>query len=248
MTTSPQDTPTPTLIHGDAHLVMREFAADSYDAVITDPPYASGGLLTPSRKGDPIAKYQGSKVIKQYPTFANDTHDQRSHFIWSCDWMREALRITRPGGFLMCFSDWRQLPLTSDALQVAGWTWRGIVTWDKTEATRPQLGLHRNQAEYVLVATKGHRVTGAKSDVRACPPGVYRSYIKPGDKLHLTGKPVDLMEHLMAILAPASCILDPFAGSGTTLVAARARGHTATGIELSDAYYDIARARLGIDI
>ena len=49
------------------------------------------------------------------------------------------------------------------------------------------------------------------------PPGVVREPIRPKDKLHLTGKPVPLMEHLMTILPAKSRILDPFAGSGTTL-------------------------------
>ena len=238
-----------SLLHGDAHVLMRDMPSDTFDAVITDPPYASGGLTTAERVKDPVAKYQ---VIhdhahpKPYPTFCGDCRDQRSHFVWSCDWMREAFRCVKPGGFLMVFSDWRQLPLTSDAMLVSGWLWRGIVTWDKTEACRPQLGLHRNQAEYVLVATKGHRRTGSGAEVRVSPAGVYRTYLRPADKLHLTGKPVDLMEHLMAILAPHSAILDPFAWSGTTLLAARNLGHDCTGVEMSDAYYTVAKSRLGL--
>jgi len=48
-----------------------------------------------------------------------------------------------------------QLPLTTDALQCAGYTWRGVVEWDKTEGLRPQLGRFRNQAEYVVWSSKG---------------------------------------------------------------------------------------------
>ena len=107
----------------------------------------------------------------------------------------------------MVFTDWRQLPLTSDALQIAGWTWRGIIPWDKTESCRPQLGLYRNQAEYVLTATHG----GYDKSVRLCPPGVVREPIRP-----------------------------------TTLVAARNKGHTAVGIELSSDYHRIATDRLGL--
>lgn len=105
-----------------------------------------------------------------------------------------------------------------------------------------QLGLYRNQAEYVLTATHG----GYDKSVRLCPPGVVREPIRTKDKLHLTGKPVPLMEHLMTILPSGSRILDPFAGSGTTLVAARNKGHTAVGIELSSDYHRIATDRLGM--
>lgn len=227
-------------IAGDCQSIMPAMAPDTYDAIITDPPYASGGMTSTARRADPVAKYLQSGTIKQYPTFANDTRDQRSHLLWTTEWMRHALALTRPGGWLMVFSDWRQLPLTSDALQLAGWTWIGIVTWDKTEACRPHKGAFRNQAEYVLIATKGQR----SPILPVYPAGVYRSRLTPADKYHLTGKPIDLMSHLMTVLPPSSNILDPFAGSGTTLLAARASGHRATGIELSPEYTSIAHTRL----
>ena len=50
----------------------------------------------------------------------------------------------------------------------------------------------------------------------------------------------------MTILPAKSRILDPFAGSGTTLVTARNKGHTAVGIELSPDYHRIASDRLGL--
>lgn len=62
----------------------------------------------------------------------------------------------------------------------------------------------------------------------------------------MTGKPVALMEHLMTVLPAQSKILDPFAGSGSTLAAAQNLGHAATGIELSPEYYRIACNRLGL--
>ena len=102
------------------------------------------------------------------------------------------------------------------------------------------MGLYRNQAEYVLTATHG----GYDKSVRLCPPGVVREPIRPRDKLHLTGKPVPLMEHLMTILPSGSRILDPFAGSGTTVLAAVLEGYSATGIEVTDAYAALARGRI----
>lgn len=142
---------------------------------------------------------------KIYPSFQNDTRDQRTHLLWTIRWMEQAFRLTKNEGWLMVFSDWRQLPLTSDALQIAGWTWRGIVSWDKTESCRPQLGLFRNQCEYILTATKGRY----NKTVRTCPAGCVRTPMFSKDKLHLTAKPIPLMEHLLGILPPGSRILDP---------------------------------------
>lgn len=230
------------MIQGDCLPFMKAMPDASFDAVITDPPYASGGLTTADRKASPVRKYISRD---RHPSFDSDTRDQRSHFMWSVMWMAEALRLTREGGWLMVCSDWRQLPTTSDALQVAGWTWRSIVVWDKTEAARPHQGMFRNQVEFVLVATRGS--IGKEQDrPRVFPAGVFRHYLKPADKHHLTGKPVPLMAHLMTVLPAQSRILDPFAGSGSTLAAAQNLGHAATGIELSPEYYRIACNRLGL--
>lgn len=62
---------------------------------------------------------------------------------------------------------------------------------------------------------------------------------------HPSVKPVSLMEHLLLLVArPAGMILDPFAGSGSTLVAARRLGIACLGIEADGDYYRIAQKRL----
>lgn len=138
-------TNTYTMLHGDCMSLMPTMPEASYDAVITDPPYASGGMVTSARQEDPRIKYQNAKTQAYYPSFENDNRDQRTHLMWSVRWMEQALRLTRPGGWLMVFSDWRQVPLTSDALQIAGWQWRGIAVWDKANFPDLLLGysVHR---------------------------------------------------------------------------------------------------------
>ena len=234
------------VINADCFDYFDGLADDSFDAVITDPPYASGGLRAPARRVAPSKKYVMSNSSRVYPEFQNDGRDQRTHMLWSAEWMRRALRVVRPQGWLMVFTDWRQLPLTADAVQVAGWTWRGIVVWDKTEACRPSLGCFRNQQEYVVVATRGELGPEQEREVKACPAGVYREHLRPTEKLHMTGKPIGLMCHLMRVLRPGSKVLDPFAGSGTTGIAADLVGHHANCIELSPEYAKIARDRLAL--
>lgn len=66
-----------------------------------------------------------------------------------------------------------------------------------------------------------------------------------GVNAHQTVKPIDLMRWLVRLVTPAGgVVLDPFAGSGTTLIAATLEGFDAIGIESEDAYAAIARARL----
>ncbi len=50
------------------------------------------------------------------------------------------------------------------------------------------------------------------------PPGVFREAVRKADQHHMTGKPTDLMRQLVRICDEGGCILDPFAGPGTTLV------------------------------
>lgn len=73
------------------------------------------------------------------------------------------------------------------------------------------------------------------------PHGSYRSE-KNGD--HPTQKPVALMKWCLGFLPDAKTILDPFMGSGTTLVACQRMGRHGIGIELDPDYFDIACRRV----
>ncbi|MCL1524884.1 DNA-methyltransferase [Xanthomonas nasturtii] len=175
--------------------------------------------------------------------FVGDERDQRSHLKWMHLWLSECARVLKDGAPVLLFTDWRQLPLTTDALQIAGFTWRGITVWDKTEGVRPQLGRFRNQAEYIVWGSKGNMPLDRRAPVL---PGVIRESVRRADKHHLTGKPTELMRQLVRICEAGGRVLDPFAGSGTTLVAAQLEGFEAVGIEMTDQYAAVTRDRLTV--
>src|SRR5690625_1273784 len=65
---------------------------------------------------------------------------------------------------------------------------------------------------------------------------------------HPTVKPTDLMAWLVRLITPPNnIVLDPFAGSGSTLVAAKREGFGFIGVELTEEYIPIIRARVGIE-
>lgn len=224
------------LFHGDALDVLVGLEPGSFGGVLTDPPYSSGGAFRSDRSAPTSAKYQSSEDRGLYPEFAGDTRDQRSYLAWSTLWMSRARELVRPGGLLVVFSDWRQLPVTTDAVQAAGWVWRGIVPWDKTERGRPQMGRYRAQAEYAVWATNG-----ARPLVGPVAPGVFRQAVERF-KLHIAGKPVELMEGLLQIIDGP--VLDPFMGAGTVGVACQRKGLGYAGVEMVEDYFERSVRRL----
>lgn len=79
---------------------------------------------------------------------------------------------------------------------------------------------------------------------RQSPAKLYKEWVVSIKKFHPTTKPLELMRWCISLFPEAETILDPFAGSGTTIVAAKELGKTATGIEISPKYCEIARNRL----
>ena len=138
------------IIQGDALKVLDGFAPGTFDAVITDPPYASGGR-TQAEKNKSTAKKYSSMRENAPPPFDGDAKDQRSWTRWAAEWLYEARKVCKPGAPVCMFIDWRQLPAATDALQWAGWIWRGTAVWDNGNS-RPQKGRFRQQAEYIVCA------------------------------------------------------------------------------------------------
>ena len=208
------DNPQWEIIQGDALKVLSGFAPGTFDAVITDPPYASGGR-TQAEKNKSTAKKYSNMGDHAPPPFDGDAKDQRSWTRWAAEWLYDARKICKPGAPVCMFIDWRQL-------------------------SRPQKGRFRQQAEYIVWGSNGDMPI---SRPVPCLPGVFK-YGNPQNRIHLTEKPLQLMRDIVKITEPGGRILDPFAGSGTTVLAAVLEGYSATGIEVTDAYAALARGRI----
>ncbi|QDM56411.1 methyltransferase [Gordonia phage Sidious] len=230
-----------TLYRADALAVLQELPTASVDALVTDPPYSSGGMVRSDRAGSTVSKYVTTQNTKRdsLVDFSGDNRDQRAYGYWCSLWLAEAMRVTRPGGVALLFTDWRQLPATSDALQAGGWVWRGLVPWYKPSA-RPQSGRFTNNCEYVVWGSHGAMPTDYTAPVL---PGFYQAS-SPREREHITQKPLDVMRSLCRICPEGGTILDPFAGSGTTGVAAALEGRKFVGVEMTEHYAEVAANRL----
>lgn len=239
---------TTRLILGNSLEELPKLADASVDAVITDPPYSSGGMF----RSDRISRTTDEKyTVHQHqgkrPNFSGDNLDQRAWASWCCRWLGEARRTTKLAGYLCCFTDWRQLPTLTDVVQHAGWVWRGVLVWDKTEGAKaPHLGYFGYQAEFIVWATNGpclRKPTLAEGG-NGRMPGVFRKAVSSADKHHQTGKPTPVMRWLVTCAEDGETVLDPFMGSGTTGVACVQSERHFIGMDNNPAYFAIAERRL----
>lgn len=231
------------LVRADALDFLDALPAGSIDAVIADGPFSSGGAFRGDRSKQPISKYSDGET---QPDFDGDTRDQLAFVAWSAIWMRKALRAAAPGAPICVFSDWRQIGATQNALQVGGWIYRGCFPWTKKNASRPQKGRFRQDAEFVLWGSKGpmpvDRETGGTS--RVLPGSIDEAPVPRNRRRALTEKPERVMRELVKICRPGGVILDPFVGGGATAVAARLEGYRFLGCEITQAYFERAARAL----
>jgi site-specific DNA-methyltransferase (adenine-specific) len=228
-----------TLYRGDALAILAGLPTASVDAIITDPPYSSGGMVRGDRTQDSRDKYHADVRYNSEASFTGDNRDQRGYGYWLALWLSECLRVAKPEAVVLMFTDWRQLPTTTDAVQAGGWVWRGIVPWHKPNA-RPISGRFTASCEYVVWASNGPRSVDGWGFAL---PGFYQA-TSPREREHLTQKPLDIMRNLVKIAPKGGVVLDPFMGSGTTGVAAVLEGRSFVGVELDQHYFEVAERRV----
>ena len=213
-----------TIYHGDAREILPLLPADSFDLVLTDPPYSSGGFQESGKSAGSIGRRENMPI-------ALDNLSTRGYERL----MREVLRYCNQADEIYLFTDWRMWVYAFDVLEGAGWRVRNMLVWDKLSMG---MGLPwRNQHELIAF---GKRTPAAMMDGKH--GNVLRASRANGD-LHPTEKPVDLLRTLLGN-SQGQTVLDPFMGSGTTLRAALDLGRKAIGIELEERYCEIAARRL----
>lgn len=227
-----------TLYLGDSMQILPTLPTVA--AVITDPPYASGGMYRADRAMTVKDKYVQSGVQRDWRAFSGDAKDQRSWMSWCHEWLQRL--PVDDGAYVLSFIDWRQLPALTDAFQWAGLMWRGVAAWDKGLGSRaPHKGYLRHQCEFIVWGTAG-KCPVAEHDGPF--PGAYAAKVLQADKHHMTGKPTALMRELVRVVPPGATVLDPFMGSGTTGVGAVLEGRSFIGIECDRGHFETACRRI----
>jgi DNA modification methylase len=119
-------------------------------------------------------------------------------------------------------------------------TAKNIIIWDKGGGGIGDLeGNYANDYEMIIYATNGRHLLNGKRE------GAVWNIPKVKTEHHPTQKPESIIKKIIEKSCPANgLILDPYMGSGTTLLAAKNLGRKAIGIELSREYCDVAKGRL----
>jgi DNA modification methylase len=217
-----------TLLTGSCLEILPTLTANSFDIILTDPPYG----ISADEYGDSGGRTGGAH-------FYDDSHET---------WMslmevfaNEAFRLAKRESHLYCFCDIDRFHSLGRYLTHSGWrVFRTPLVWVNPTAMRAPWPEHGPQRKYqiILFAIKGDRkVTRLYGDVITC-----QSDPNLG---HQAQKPVELYLDLLRRSArPGDSVLDPFCGSGPVYPACHQLKLKATGIEIDPAAVGIASQRI----
>ena len=196
---------------------MRDYASGSFDLVCTDPPF--GDNRGYGRQNKRMILSNESPVLGLLA-------------------MQESFRLLRDNRFALMFLDHRHIGIIDVFFRrYSSFTLRGYVVWDK-EIMGLGYGI-RARHKLIAVLEKGKPFYGDRGI-----PSVLRFQREPTPE-HPHKKPLSLMSYLIRnFSSPDDVVLDPFCGTGSTLVAAKKLGRRYVGIELDAAHVATAEARL----
>lgn len=227
----------PRLIVGDARRL--ELADGSVDVIITSPPYNLGDEAWPMGGHGRVNRDEG---IGYQDAMTDDEYQA-----WQLDVLSELYRVARPGASLFYNHKTRT---REGALihpmawlgRVEGWTLRQEIVWDREVTHNHSATLFWPVDERVYWLTKGK----PRLDGPIGMPTVWRFH---GPRPH-TWHPAPFVEELPrrcleAVGRPGIVVLDPFAGSCTTLKVAAGMGYEAIGVDRCAEYLERAKAENG---
>lgn len=215
-----------TIICGDCLDVLAAIPAGNVDAVVTDPPFAITGGLSNGM------------------TSRNDTQFFEH---WFADVARELIRVIKPDGCMFLWCDWRTVNVIDRAFARASeryspWWVSQVIVHD-----REMIGMgapFRNQCDWIAV------IRGRKTDwgdrIPKTTPNIFREYSYYGKHAnHPAEKTESAARRLVEWAAPeGGVILDPFAGSATTCIAARETRRRWIGIERDEEHVATGNRRM----
>ncbi len=229
-------------LHGDDY--ERLLPGELAQMVVTDPPY--------NVKIDGHAMGRGKVRHREFAMAAGEM-SEAAYTVFLDKFMRLAVTFSRNGSLHFVFMDWRHLRELLNAAHPLYAELKNVLVWNKSNGG--QGSFYRSKHELIAVFKNGTAAHINNFGLGA--HGRYRTNVldypsvnslhpaRRGDlELHPTVKPVALIADLIRDCSRRhGIILDPFGGSGTTILAAERTGRVARVIELDPLYIDVAISR-----
>lgn len=207
------------------------------DAIITDPPYCISrnhqlGFSNMGRIGMDYGKWDYG-------------FDQK-------EWIKICAPLVKNGGSIIIFMDWKNLSYLVEELQEQGFSIKDLIRWEKKNPMpRNVNSRYVMDFEVAIWAVKGNKKwTFNKDQEKPYLKPVYISGIVPGGKkrIHPTQKNLEVMEEIIKVHTNKNdLILDPFSGSGTTVLACKNTNRNSIGIEIDKKYFQKSIGRINYD-
>ena len=202
------------VILGDCLQELRKLPDASVDFILTDPPY--------------LVRYRDSSGR----SVANDDNTR-----WMFPAFSELYRVLKPDSYCVCFYGWSKADRFLSVWRECGFYPVGHFVWAKRYASCVRHSRMMHEQAYLLA--KGNPLPPKH------PPADVQPWKYTGNRLHPTQKPVDSLTPLIeAYSRPFDLVVDPFAGSASTGVAALSCRRRCLLIEKDAGYYQAAKARL----
>lgn len=203
-----------TVMQGDCSEVLKTMPPDNVEFVLTDPPY--------------FVRYRD----RSGRTVMNDRNPDQILGVFD-----EIYRVLKPDRLCVSFYSWNHVDSFFAAWKGAGFTPVGHIVFSKEYASSQRFLRYTHESAYVLAKGRPELPANPISDVQ---PWHYS-----GNHGHPTEKSVEILQPIIEVFTKSGdLVLDPFAGSGSSLVAAALLNRRYIGIELEEKYCALARRRL----
>ena len=234
------------LLHGDTFELLPQFNF-KFDMIFADPPYflSSGGISVQSGKVVCVDKGDWDKSMSPEEINA-----------FNLKWLSLCREKLKDNGTIWISGTYHNIFSVANCLTQLGYKILNVITWAKTNPP-PNISCRyfTYSTEFIIWARKSpkvahyynydlmKRINGDKqmTDVWQLP--AIGRWEKSCGK-HPTQKPLGLLSRIiLASTQPGAWILDPFAGSSTTGIAANLLGRRYLGLEIEEAFLSMSRAR-----
>ena len=233
------------IVCGDARdpaLLARLMASAEARLVLTDVPY-----------NVPIKGHVSGQNHREF-AMASGEMSSDEFLAFNQAWIEQAGRHLVEGGVIGTFIDWRGYPAVHAAATAVGLTPLNLVVWSKTNAGMGSL--YRSAHELLPLFKKGK--AAHVNNVELGRHGRWRSNVwtypgassigsdaQQGLRLHPTVKPVAMIgDALLDLTRRGDIVLDPFLGSGSTVIAAEKSDRACYGVEVDPLYVDVVLRRV----